>query len=194
MNVNKGEIDMSEIFDESNMRQVLSKYIPNGETLLAGIHAVAKETSVNFVFGNCIRREDRLSPDENGGIVSLKKKKYSTYDIYFGITQYSFLISGCEKNSYFYQFEDDPMVDESEIQEVASDIFFDDIGTCFSLSDIKSCEIKKGWMGSVKCLIRMKNESYFKLMFPKLGGLSGGMPHHTAYREAIIARLGGLMD
>ena len=47
-------------------------------------------------------------------------------------------------------------------------------------------------MGSVKCFIRMKNESYFKLMFPKLGGLKGGMPHHTAYREAIIARLGGI--
>jgi len=37
----------------------------------------------------------------------------------------------------------------------------------------------------------MKNGSYFKLMFPKLDGLGGGMPHHTEYCEAIIARLGG---
>lgn len=34
------------------------------------------------------------------------------------------------------------------------------------------------------------NESYFKLMFPKLGGLGGGMPHHAQYRDAIIAKLG----
>lgn len=36
----------------------------------------------------------------------------------------------------------------------------------------------------------MNNGSYFKLMFPKPGGLGGGMPHHTEYREAIIARPG----
>lgn len=40
-------------------------------------------------------------------------------------------------------------------------------------------------------IITMDNSSYFILMFPKLGGLGGGMPHHTEYREAIIARLGG---
>ena len=35
---------MSGIFNESNMLQALKKYIPNGKALLAGIHAVAKET------------------------------------------------------------------------------------------------------------------------------------------------------
>jgi len=34
---------MSEIFDETNMRQSLGNYIPEGEILLAGIHALAKE-------------------------------------------------------------------------------------------------------------------------------------------------------
>lgn len=180
----------SDIFDEANMRLILEKYIPNGETLLAGIHAISKETSVTGVYGKCVRTANGFRPDENGSTVSLLKKKYSAYDIYLGITQYSLIVTQCEKNSYYYQFDDVPNISEAEIQEVTADILFDDIGTCFLLSDIQSCEIKNGWMGSVNCFIKMKNGSYFKLMLPKLGGLGEGMPHHTEYRQAIIARLG----
>ena len=182
---------MADIFNEANMRETLKEYIPAGEVLLAGIHAIAKETMVTGIFGKCIRTEDSLVPDENGGTVALKKRKYSTYDIYFGITQSSFLIVGCEKHSYLYQFKDDLRVREEDIQELASELSFDDIGTCYPLTDIQKCEIKKGWMGSVKCHITMKNGSYFKLLLPKLGGLGGGMSHHAEYRQAIIARLGG---
>lgn len=188
---NKGELDPSDIFDERNMKHALEKYIPTRESLLAGIHAVAKETSVVAAFGKCIRLEDRLVPNENGGTIALNKKKYSTYDVYLGITQTSMVITECSNNSYFYQFDDNSDVRETDIQEVASDIFLADIGTCFPLADIQSCKIKKGWMGSVKCFITMKNGSYFKLMLPKLGGLGGGMPRHAEYREAIIARLSG---
>lgn len=187
-NANRGTAD---IFDEANMRRILEKYIPNGETLLAGIHAVSKETSVTGVYGKCVRTANRFIPDENGGTISLNKKKYSAYDIYLGITQYSLVVAECQKNSYYYQFDDGPNVSEADIQEVTADILFDDIGTCFLLADIQSCEIKNGMMGSVNCFIQMKNGSYFKLMLPKLGGLGGDMPHHTEYRQTIIARLGG---
>ena len=34
------EGNMSEVCNEANMRQALGKYIPNGETLEAGIHAL----------------------------------------------------------------------------------------------------------------------------------------------------------
>ena len=182
---------MPDIFDEKNMMQTLGKYIPDGETLSAGIHAISKETNITGVFGNCVRTESRLVPDEKGGLVALEKKKYCTYDVYIGITQYSIIIADCERNSYYYEFDDDPDVGEADVQDVGSDIFLTDIGTCFALTDIQDCEIKKGWMGSVKCFIKMKNGSSFKLVFPKLGGLGGGMPHHTEYRDAIIARLGG---
>lgn len=180
---------MSEIFDEKNMRQALGKYIPDGETLMAGIHAVSKESSVTGVFGKCARTESGLIPDENGGTIALEKKKYSTCDIYLGITQSFLVIAECENYSHLYQFDDNPDVRQGDIQELTSPILLDDIGTCFPLTDIQSCEIKKGWMGSIKCFLTMKNGSYFKLMFPKLGGLGGGMPHHTEYREAIIACL-----
>lgn len=190
-NVSKGTAD---IFDEATMRQILEKYIPNGETLLAGIHAISKETNVTGVYGKCVRTANGFIPDENGDTISLNKKKYSAYDIYLGITQYSLIVAECEKNSYYYQFDDAPNVNESDIQVVTADILFDDIGTCFLLADIQSCEIKNGLMGSVNCFIKMKNGSYFKLMLPKLGGLGGDMPHHTEYRQAIIARLGGRIE
>ena len=182
---------MSDFFDETIMRDTLEKYIPAGETMLAGIHAIAKETSVIGIFEKCIRTENSLIPDENGGTVALNKKKFSTYDIYLAITQSSLVITECEKYSYFYQFKDDPVVSESEIQKLPAELSLDDIGTCYPLTDIQTCDIKKGWMGSVKCHIKMKNGSYFKLLLPKLGGLGGDMPHHTKYREAIIARPGG---
>lgn len=186
-----GGISMSGIFDETNMRCALEKYIPDGETLLAGIHAAANETVVTCVFGGCVRVADRLRPDKDGGTVALSKKKYSAYDIYIGITQHFLVMADCEHYSYYYQFDDEPNARETDIQKITADVLFADIGKCFPLTDIQSCDIKKGWLGSVKCFITMKNGSYFKLMFPKLGGLGGGMPHHAEYRDAIIARLGG---
>jgi len=180
---------MSDIFDEATMHRVLGKYIPNGETLLAGIHAIAKETKVTGVFANGVCGEDRLIPEASGGLLALSKEKYSTYDVYLGLTSSSLVIAECERNRYYYQFEDEPDVEEEDIREVTAAIPLADIGTCFPLADIQSCALQKGWMGSVRCFLTMKNGSYFKLLFPKRGGLGGGMPHHTEYREAMIARL-----
>ena len=186
---NTGEHVDFGIFDETNMRKALEKYIPAGETLLAGIHAVSNETSIIGVFGKCFLTENGFIPKEDGDVITLNKRKYAAYDIYIGITQHSLVITECEKNKYYYEFDKKADAGESDIQEVTSDIPLSDIGNCFPLSDIQSCEIKNAWMGSVKCFITMKNGSYFKLMLPKLGGIGGGMPHHTEYREAIIERL-----
>ncbi len=122
--VDKSESDTHDIFDETNMRKALEKYIPDGEILLAGIHAIAKEMSVTGIFGNCVLAENGLIPDESGGAVALNKKKYSAYDIYLGITQYSMVIGECEKNNYFYQFDDVPDMSEADIQEVTSELYF----------------------------------------------------------------------
>ncbi len=180
---------MAGIFDEAVMRQTLGQYIPDGETLLAGIHAVSKGTYITGVFGKCVYTDNRLVPHEEGKTIALNKKKHTAYDIYIGITQFSLVIADCERNQYLYQVNDAPDASEAEVQKVTSDIFLSDIGTCFPLADIKTCKIKKGWVGSVLCSITMKNGSYFKLIFPKLGGLGGDMPHHAEYRDAIIARL-----
>lgn len=183
---------MSQMFQEASMTQALESYIPKGETLLAGIHAVAKETEVIGVFGACHFLKDRLIPAECKNTVILRKKKRAAYDIYFGVTQSCFVIAACEPCHYAYQVHespDAPDVNGAEVQEVTSELLLDEIGTRFSLADIQSCDIKNGWVGSVKCSITLKNGSYFKLMFPKLGGIGNGMPHHAEYRDAILARL-----
>lgn len=190
-------VKTSDVFDEATMRYNLAKYIPDGETLLAGIHAMAYESSVICVFSGCVPMEDRLRPDKDGRTVALMKKKYNSRSIYIGITQNHLVTTDCGVTKYYYLFDDtpadeEPYIRETDIQEVTADILLTDIGRRFPLTDIQSCKIKNGWLGSVKCFITMKNGSYFKLMFPKLGGLGGGMPHHTEYRDAIIARLGGI--
>ncbi len=170
------------------MRRTLERYIPSGETLEAGIHAVSRETSIVAVFGKCRYAGDRLCRDENGGVMVLSKKKYTPYDVYLGVTQSCLLIVQCEENKYFYDFDAAP---EREAQPLAADLLLSDMGTCFPLADIQSCEVKKGIMGSVKCTVTMKDGSRFKLLLPKRGGLGGDMPNHAQYREAILQRLSG---
>lgn len=184
----------SRTLDETNMRRALEKYIPNGETLLAGIHAVAVETAVSYVFGECLCLEDRLIPHPSGGTYVLNKKKYEDHSVYIGITSHFLVITDCGKESYYYQWDEiekESDICERNIHKVTEEILLADIGTCFSLEDIQSCDIRSGWLGSKKCHITMKSGSYLKLMLPKLGGLGGGMPHHAEYRNTIMARLSG---
>ena len=161
---------MSEIFDEARMRWVLGDYIPEGEELAAGIHAISQETHIKGIFGKCIYMEDKLIPDEKGRIITLDKKKCSSYDVYIGITRNVLVIAGCERNSYLYELDDAPDGSENDMQKITSEVLLADIGTCYPLTDGSS----------------------FKLVLPKLGGVGGGMPHHAEYREAIIKRLGGI--
>lgn len=188
------EADTGDTFNEATMRQALDKYIPVGETMLAGIHAIAKESSVTCVFGECSLTEDKLVVNKSGSALVISKKKYSTYDIYIGITQHSLVVADCQAYRYLYEFNKEPIKSETDIQMVTEDILLKDIGKCFPLADVQSCKVKNGFAGAVNCLITMKNGSYFKLIFPKYGGLGGGMPHHGEYRDAIIACLDKMHD
>lgn len=174
------------IFSEKTMQQALGNYTPDGETLLAGIHAVGKESSVTCVFKNCVLTEDALLADENGNTVSVSKSKYSTYDLYVGITQHSLVVADCETYRYYYEFDKEPITDTTDIKTVTEDIQLRDIGKCFPLTDIESFDVKNGFAGSMNCVIKLKNGGYFKLLLPKMGGLGGGMPRHEEYRDAIV--------
>ncbi len=188
-NKNKGGNAATGMFSEAAMRQALDKYIPAGEVLLAGIHAVAKESKATCVFGECILTDASLIPDKNGETIAVSKEKHSTYDLYLGITQNYMVVADCERYRYYYQFDNNAGNRETDIQIVTEDILLTDVGKCFRLADIQNCNFKKGMMGSVNCTITMKNGDYFKLILPESGGLGGGMPRHAEYREAIMARL-----
>ncbi len=180
---------MSGIFDENNMMYALEKYLPQGEKISAGIHACASESQVNGIFTGCVLDEITVLPSGSGDELKVRRTKYSAYDIYLGITSRCLIIAECEDYRHLYEFDVDLDPEVVAVTEVHDAISLKDMGTCYLLEEIGHLEIKKGWMGSVKCNITMKNGDYFKLMFPKRGGLGGGMPHHEKYREDIIARL-----
>ncbi len=147
---------MSDIFNEDRMAQVLGKCLPQGETLLAGIHGIS---------------------------LQINKKKTSKFDVYIGITREYLVVAECEEREYLNKFYHIP-----DLRKTVEE----DIGTCFPLSEIKSCDMKKAMMGAVNCSITLKNGSFLKLQLPKLGGLGGGMPRHKEYREKIIECLEAL--
>lgn len=121
----------SKTLDETNMRRALENYIPDGETLLAGIHAVAVETAVNYVFGECLCLEDRLIPHPGGGAYVLNKKKYEDHSVYIGITSHFLVMTDCGKESYYYQWhkiEKESDLCEPNVHKVTEEILLADIG------------------------------------------------------------------
>lgn len=183
------QADSTDIFNEVNMRKALERYMPAGETMLAGVHVVTKESSVSCAFEGCVITEDKLVPATNDEIATVSKTKMRTYDMYLAITQHFLVVADCEPNRYFYEFNKAPVTNKADIYKVTEDIYLRDIGKCFPLENIASCKIKNGFAGSVNCEIKLRNGSYFKLMIPATGGMSGGMPNHSKYKDEIIACL-----
>ncbi|MEY8388036.1 hypothetical protein AALC17_12185 [Oscillospiraceae bacterium 38-13] len=64
---------MAGIFDEANMRQVLGACLPEGESLLAGIHGIT---------------------------LQVNQKKTSYFDVYIGITEHYLLAAECEERKH----------------------------------------------------------------------------------------------
>lgn len=161
--VNKGDFGH---FDEKKMMQSLGKYIPEGETLAAGIHGIGIESCIQQVFGKCINDNfERLIPDENGTAVQVLKKKVAKYEVFVGITQHYLILSECEKYKHYYEVEQVPD-SGAGIRPVKREILFEDIGTCFSLEEIKNCELTNTSKGT-GCSVTMKNGSLIRLMLPK---------------------------
>lgn len=182
----KGDFGM---FDEKNMMQALKKYLPEGESVLAGVHGVGNETNIKMIFKNCVYDGDMtLLFDKNAGMVQVTKGKVCKFDVYVGVTQNHLVLSECERYKHFYEFENIFAAEETDVTELTANVSLQDIGNCFPLADVKSCEVKNIWMGAINCTITMKNGSYLKLMLPKRGG--AGMPRQKEHRDKILSRLG----
>ena len=61
------------------MRQQFAQSPPAGETVRAGIHAIAKESTVRGIFSGCILDDLTLFPSERGETIKVQKSKQSTY-------------------------------------------------------------------------------------------------------------------
>ena len=185
---------MSGIFDESNMRLTLAKYLPEGETLLAGVHAVGMGVRIIETLPNCVYAEGTgLFPTpESKNILHITKEKHSKFDLYLGISERHLLLAQCEPNKWYYEFRNLKALTELPSVEDVPLPSLEDIGTRVPFSFIQSCTVKKAWMGAVVCSVETETGSSLKLMLPKRGGLGNGMPHHAEYREAILERLNDL--
>lgn len=78
---------------------------------------------------------------------------------------------------------------QTEVDKIDNILLLKNIGHCFRLDDIFKCELKKGILGSIKCMLEFNNGSTFKLLLPKLAGLGRGMPNHARFKDEIISRL-----
>ncbi len=132
------------------------------------------------VLGRCVPDGESISAGIHGVTLQVNKKKTSRFDVYIGITAHDLIVVECEERQYLNEFYHIP-----DLRKTMAE----DVGICFPLTEIQSCETQKGIMGAVNCSITLKNGNFLELQLPKLGGLGGGMPHHAEYREKIIACL-----
>ena len=94
---------MSNIFDEGNMMRILGNYIPEGETLSAGVHGIT---------------------------LQVNKKKSSRFDVYIGITGNYLIVAECNEHKYLeeiYGFRDRR---KSVAEDVAPCFPLEDIQSC----------------------------------------------------------------
>ncbi len=176
------------ILDEKNMMRALRKYLPYGETLSSGVHSIGLETEIKMVFGNCIYDGDMtLIPGESNAALKVIKGKKARFDVYVGVSQNYLILSECQKYKHYYEFDEVHSPGDTKVMELREPTSLNDVGNCFPLTEIQSCETKKIWMGAIECTITMKNGGFLKLMIPKRGGV--GIPDHEKYREKLLARL-----
>lgn len=174
------------------MKQALSKYLPEGEVLEAGIHGIGLESEIRQVFRKCICDGDKIMPNEHGITLEVSKSKYSKCDVYIGISANYLILAECDIYKHLYEFHENPDTTGVTVREVDHCIRLEDIGNCFALKEIRSCVVKNVWMGAVNCTVTLNNGSVIKLQMPKRGGVGNGMSHHAEYRDRILAVLGAM--
>ncbi len=178
---------MSVCFDVDNMNTVMGTFCPEGENVIAAVYGVGKSTEIIQYFGGCERKVTALVPADNNIMLKITKTKVCMYDLYIGYTEKSLIISECDTSTtYYYNFEAvrDPIF--TGIKKLEKEIPYKNIGKVFLLDSIERFEIKNGMFGSVKCVLTLKNGTFFKFMLAKRAGLGNQMPDHLTNRNKII--------
>lgn len=178
---------MSICFDVNNMNKVLGAFCPEGERIEAAAYGVGKETEIIQYFSGCEESDNGIVPVDKDNVIKVLKRKVCTYDLYIAYTEKSLIISECDMSTrYFYDIESivDPVF--SGMNRLENEITYKAIGKVFPLESIQSLEIKNGMFGSLKCVLKLNNGSYFKFMMAKR---AGSMPNHMENRDNILNEL-----
>lgn len=176
---------MSIIFKQSYMNEIMGRLCPEGETIITSLYGVGKETRIYQYFSGCVDAGDKLVPADKNNVIKVDKGKVCTYSLYIGYTEKSLIISECEKDTkYYYKFEE---INLAAIKKLENEISYKNIGKVFPLDSICEFEVKKGWLGSINCVLKLENGTFFKFLLSKnAGGLTGQMPDHTQNRDKLI--------
>lgn len=184
------------IFNEANMIASIEKYLPHGQNLKAGIHAIVKKVVLQRFFSNAVydSSDNLLKPECGAPLFYISKSKVATFDVYIGFSEDYLVIVPCEKESWHYKHTEvtNPeflAVCTQLAMEVQSPFCLADILPVYRISQIEKCEIEKNWVGAYVCKIEFDTGDFIKILLPPFAGLFGGMPHHKVYRNAILELL-----
>ncbi len=179
---------MSIFFKPSYMNEIMGMFCPEGEKVITAAYGVGKATEIHQYFSGCVNTGNELVPADADNIIKVFKMKVCVYDLYIGYTEKSLIISECDMSTkYYYEFDDitDPIF--AGAKKLENEIPHKNIGKVFPLDSIREIQIKKGWFGSLKCVLKLDNGTFFKFMMPKkVGGITGQMPEHMQNRDKII--------
>lgn len=179
---------MSIFFKPSYMNEIMEKFCPEGETVLLAVYGAGKETEINQYFGGCVNTGDKLVPADSDNVIKVFKRKVCVYDMYIGYTEKSLIVSECDMaTKYYYEFDNitDPIF--AGTKKLEKEIPHKNIGKVFPLDSIRDIQVKKGWFGSLNCVLTLTNGTYFKfLMAKQVGGITGQMPDHGKNRDKLL--------
>lgn len=179
---------MSIFFKPSYMNEIMGRFCSEGETIITAAYGAGKETEIYQYFSGCTYAEDRLVPADNNNIIKVFKRKVCMYDLYIGYTEKSLIISECDMaTKYYYEFDDVTGSSFAGTTKLEKEISHKNIGKVFPLDSICELQVKKGLFGSLNCILKLENGTFFKfLMAKKVGGLTGQMPEHMHNRDKIL--------
>ncbi len=179
---------MSIFFKPSYMNEIMGKFCPEGEKVINAVYGAGRETQIYQYFSGCVNAEDKLVPADTNNIIKVFKMKVCVYDLYIGYTEKSLIISECDMaTKYYYEFDDVTGSVCVGTKKLEREITHKNIGKVFPLDSICDIQIKKGMFGSVNCVLKLVDDTYFKFLMPKkVGGLTGQMPEHMQNRDKLL--------
>ena len=81
------------VISKENMMEVLGKYLPEGETILAGVHGICSEARMRQIVGGCVNTGIWFEPSENGKTYLVEMRKCCKFDLYLAVTENHLLVS-----------------------------------------------------------------------------------------------------
>lgn len=177
-------------YGEKQMRQMLEQYVPEGESLIAGVHGYGMKTIIHQVIYGAYTVDGMTFPAKDGAAYLVTKEKHAGYEVYLAMTERHYIFSACERGLKYYSgMEEIELPQGVTPQQRQSLVNIQDIGIgyIFSQEDIESCVTNADSGGKyTDCAIKLKGGVYFEIRFLKKNVAPESAPHYLEYRDMIL--------